>query len=140
MGVQAALDDFGTGYSSLGYLKQFPVRELKIDRSFIADLTLASRDRTIVGSTIALGHSLGLTVVAEGVEDLATLMLLRELGCDLIQGYQVARPMLATDLLQWLADRQPGSPSTSSLLERSATTSVPSGRIDGAVHTATTAS
>jgi EAL domain-containing protein (putative c-di-GMP-specific phosphodiesterase class I) len=140
MGVLASLDDFGTGYSSLAYLKQFPVRELKIDRSFVADMALLSRDRTIVTSTIALGHSLGLVVVAEGVEDLGTLHLLRELGCDLIQGYHVARPMPAADLVRWIADRQAGSPSTSTLLIRSATTSVPSGRIDGAVQTATTAS
>ncbi len=140
MGVLAALDDFGTGYSSLGYLKQFCVRELKIDRSFIADMARTARDRTIVGSTIALGHSLDLVVVAEGVEDPDTLELLRQLGCDLVQGYEVARPMLAADLIQWIADRQPGSPSTSSLLMRSATTSVPLGRIDGAVQTATTAS
>jgi predicted signal transduction protein with EAL and GGDEF domain len=136
MGVLAALDDFGTGYSSLGYLKQFPVRELKIDRSFIADMAVASRDRTIVHSTIALGHSLGLVVVAEGVEDLPTLQLLRELGCDLIQGYQVARPMPADQLVQWIAERQVGSPSTSTLPDRSATASVPSGRIDGAAQTA----
>jgi diguanylate cyclase (GGDEF)-like protein len=140
MGVQAALDDFGTGYSSLGYLKQFPVRELKIDRSFIADMARAARDRAIVGSTIALGHSLDLVVVAEGVEDRATLELLRELGCDLVQGFEVARPMPAADLIEWIADRQAGSPSTMSLLIRSATTSVPSGRIDGAVQTAWTAS
>jgi EAL domain-containing protein (putative c-di-GMP-specific phosphodiesterase class I) len=140
MGVLASLDDFGTGYSSLGYLKQFPVRELKIDRSFIADMALVERDRAIVSSTIALGHSLGLVVVAEGVEDLDTLRFLCELGCDLIQGYQVGRPMSAEELVRWIADRQTGSPSTSTLLWRSATTSVPSGRIDGAVQTATTAS
>jgi len=116
------------------------VRELKIDRSFIADISRTARDRTIVGSTIALGHSLDLRVVAEGVEDPDTLELLRQLGCDLVQGYEVARPMLAADLIQWIADRQPGSPSTSSLLMRSATTSMPLGRIDGAVQTATTAS
>ena len=79
-------------------------------------------------------------VVAEGVEDRATLELLRELGCDLVQGYEVARPMLAADLLEWIAECQAGSPSTMSLLIRSATTSVPSGRIDGAVQTAWTAS
>src|ERR1700736_942507 len=103
MGVLAALDDFGTGYSSLGYLKQFPVRELKIDRSFIADIALKPRDRTIVRSTIELGHSLGLMVVAEGVEDAATLTLLRELGCDLIQGYHTGMPMAASALVQWIA-------------------------------------
>jgi diguanylate cyclase (GGDEF)-like protein len=139
MGVPAALDDFGTGYSSLAYLKQFPVRELKIDRSFIADVALAERDRTIVGSTIALGHSLGLVVVAEGVEDRATHTVLRELGCDLIQGFQVGQPMHPRDLELWIAGRSadhPDSPSTSTVLARSTTASVPSGRIDGAVQTA----
>src|SRR3989442_12140290 len=75
-----------------------------------------ARDRAIVGSTIALGHSLGLVVVAEGVEDRATFELLRELGCDLIQGHVVARPMLAAELIEWIADRQAGSPTTMSLL------------------------
>src|SRR5260370_6315242 len=111
-----------------------------MDRSLIPDMAVTVRDRTIVGSTIALGHSMDLVVVAEGVENGATLELLRDLGCDLVQGYEVARPMPATDLMEWIAERQAGSPSTMSLLIRSATTSVPSGRIDGAVQTAWTAS
>jgi diguanylate cyclase (GGDEF)-like protein/PAS domain S-box-containing protein len=142
LGVRLALDDFGTGYSSLAYLKQFPVRELKIDRTFIADIALAERDRTIVGSTIALGHSLGLVVVAEGVEDPVTLNVLRELGCDLIQGFQVGQPMHPRDLVLWIAARradQTGSPSTSTVLARSTTATVPSGRIDGAAQSATPA-
>jgi EAL domain-containing protein (putative c-di-GMP-specific phosphodiesterase class I) len=102
IGVTASLDDFGTGYSSLGYLKQFPVHELKIDRSLVTDILLEPRDRTIVRSTIDLGHSLGLVVVAEGVEDADTLALLATLGCDVAQGYFLARPMTAPGLTHWL--------------------------------------
>jgi diguanylate cyclase (GGDEF)-like protein len=102
IGVTAALDDFGTGYSSLGYLKQFPVHELKIDRSLVTDIMLEPRDRTIVRSTIDLGHSLGLVVVAEGVEDADTLTLLDTLGCDVAQGYFLGRPMSAAGLADWL--------------------------------------
>jgi diguanylate cyclase (GGDEF)-like protein len=101
LGVVAALDDFGSGYSSLGYLKQFPVHELKIDRSLESDIVDQPRDRTIVRSTIDLGHSLGLVVVAEGVEDAATLTMLGDLGCDLAQGFFIARPMPATGLTNW---------------------------------------
>src|SRR6202011_5074773 len=87
LGVVASLDDFGSGYSSLGYLKQFPVYELKIDRSLVSDIVRESRDRSIFRSTVELGHSLGLVVVAEGVEDEATLTLLSALGCDFAQGF-----------------------------------------------------
>jgi diguanylate cyclase (GGDEF)-like protein len=104
IGVTAALDDFGTGYSSLGYLKQFPVHELKIDRSLVTDIMLEPRDRTIVRSTIDLGHSLGLVVVAEGVEDADTLTLLDRLGCDVAQGYFLGRPMSAAGLAEWLRE------------------------------------
>jgi len=104
LGVVAALDDFGSGYSSLGYLKQFPVQELKIDRSLVSDIVRAARDRTIVRSTIDLGHSLGLRVVAEGVEDEATLTLLSLYGCDLAQGFFLARPMPAAGLADWARD------------------------------------
>ena len=100
--MAAALDDFGSGYSSLGYLKQFPVHELKIDRSLVSDIMLEPRDRTIVRSTIDLGHSLGLVVVAEGVEDADTLTLLDALGCDVAQGYLLGRPMSADGLGEWL--------------------------------------
>src|SRR6202011_2123744 len=102
LGVVASLDDFGSGYSSLGYLKQFPVRELKIDRSLVSDIARNPRDRTIVSSTVDLGHSLGLVVVAEGVEDEATLTLLSTLGCDLAQGFLIARPMPALHLVEWM--------------------------------------
>jgi diguanylate cyclase (GGDEF)-like protein len=105
LGVVAALDDFGSGYSSLGYLKQFPVHELKIDRSLVTDIVRQPRDRTIVRSTVELGHSLGLIVVAEGVEDAATLSMLGALGCDLAQGYFIARPMPPASLTHWVRER-----------------------------------
>ena len=87
-----SIDDFGTGYSSLAYLKNLPVHELKIDRTFVAALTASERDRVIVDSTVALGGRLGLSVVAEGVEDQETLAELHRLGCRLAQGYLLGRP------------------------------------------------
>ena len=99
IGVRIAVDDFGTGYSSLSYLKHLPVDELKIDKSFITTLGSDARDLAIVRSTIELGHNLGLEVVAEGVEDQATWDRLVELGCDVIQGYHLSRPLPANELL-----------------------------------------
>lgn len=99
IGVTLSLDDFGTGYSSLSYLQQLPVREVKIDRSFITGLTTdPARSQVLVRSIINLGSSLGLRVVAEGVEDHTTLELLRDLGCHLVQGYVVSRPTSAEQL------------------------------------------
>jgi EAL domain-containing protein (putative c-di-GMP-specific phosphodiesterase class I) len=92
MGISLAVDDFGTGYSSLAYLRQLPVRELKIDRSFIQHLAVDDEDAAIVRATIELGHSLGLTVVAEGVEDARSLERLDELNCDALQGFLLCRP------------------------------------------------
>jgi EAL domain-containing protein (putative c-di-GMP-specific phosphodiesterase class I) len=100
MGLRIAIDDFGTGYSSLAYLRQLPVHELKIDRSFVRQMS--EGDAVIVRSTISLGHELGLTVVAEGVEDLATYERLGEFACDLIQGYLVSRPLPAVQLGIWM--------------------------------------
>jgi diguanylate cyclase (GGDEF)-like protein len=105
MGVQISIDDFGTGYSSMSYLKSLPVDELKIDRSFVSHMTASSPDAVIVRSTVDLGRNLGLRVVAEGVEDLATWDELKMLGCDAIQGYHVSRPLPPADLVLWL-DRQ----------------------------------
>jgi EAL domain-containing protein (putative c-di-GMP-specific phosphodiesterase class I) len=103
VGVRIAIDDFGTGYSSLGYLRRLPVDALKIDRSFVAGLTRDSASRSIVKATIELGHSLELSVIAEGVEDDAQLRALRELGCDRAQGYRISRPLPAEDVAGWLA-------------------------------------
>jgi len=102
MGVRIAIDDFGTGYSSLTYLKRLPVDEIKIDRSFVQDMVVDEDDRAIIRSTIMLGHDLGLTVVAEGMEDGVTWDLLADLGCDVAQGYFVARPMAPQQLIAWL--------------------------------------
>jgi diguanylate cyclase (GGDEF)-like protein/PAS domain S-box-containing protein len=98
MGVRIAIDDFGTGYSSLAYLKELPVDEVKVDRSFVKDMAASRRDACIVRSVIDLGHNLGLKVVAEGVEDDATLDLLRDWGCDLAQGFRLSPPISAAAL------------------------------------------
>jgi diguanylate cyclase len=98
MGVQLSLDDFGTGYSSLAHLKDLPIHELKIDRSFVTQMTRDPDDAVIVAATITLGKSLGMRVVAEGVEDLDTWEELVRLGCDAAQGYHIGRPMSAADL------------------------------------------
>jgi diguanylate cyclase (GGDEF)-like protein/PAS domain S-box-containing protein len=102
MGETLSIDDFGTGYSSLAYLQRLPVDELKIDKSFVTGLSIAGDDAVIVRSTIELAHSLGLTVVAEGVEDETTKELLIRYGCDRAQGYFFARPCSADDFMAWL--------------------------------------
>jgi EAL domain-containing protein (putative c-di-GMP-specific phosphodiesterase class I) len=103
LGVKVSLDDFGTGYSSLSYLKSLPIDELKIDRSFVRHVAEAgSRDTILVRATVELAHQLGLTVVAEGVEDAETQHLLGELECDVAQGFHFARPMPAAELGTWL--------------------------------------
>ena len=106
LGARVSIDDFGTGYSSLAYLTTLPVDELKIDRSFVLGMQGSAKDATIVRSTVSLGHDLGLSVVAEGVEDDATWDRLRAFGCDLIQGYVVARPLFPAALAEWLDDAQ----------------------------------
>ena len=105
MGVRLAVDDFGTGYSSMAYLKNLPIHELKIDRSFIKHLTRDHDDAVIVKSAVDLGHDLGLTVVAEGVEDEGTMGALKSLGIDAAQGFHLGRPMPEEDLWQWYWER-----------------------------------
>jgi diguanylate cyclase (GGDEF)-like protein len=104
LGVTLAIDDFGTGYSSLAYLKQLPVSELKIDRSFVVGMATDSDDAVIVHSTIDLGQKFGLEVVAEGVESRRVWQLLERLGCDLAQGSYVCPPLPADQLTPWLYD------------------------------------
>jgi EAL domain-containing protein (putative c-di-GMP-specific phosphodiesterase class I) len=112
-GVGVSIDDFGVGLSSLAYLKQIRGEELKIDRSLAAQVDRNPRDALIVRSTIELAHGLGLKVTAEGVETEACLAALSEMGCDLVQGYVIARPMplgeLMTHLVEVGGGRQQGS-------------------------------
>ena len=108
MGIRVAIDDFGTGHSSLAYLKRLAVDEVKIDRSFVRDITVDDTDRLIVASTVNLAHGLGLRVVAEGVEDRITAALLAELGCDQAQGFHVSPPLRGDEVLTWAAAHSPG--------------------------------
>jgi diguanylate cyclase (GGDEF)-like protein len=105
LGVKTSIDDFGTGYSSMAYLKLLPVDELKIDRSFIQDMATDPKNSMLVQSTIDLGHNLGLAVVAEGIEDQATLTALHALGCDVAQGYLFARPLTPDALITLMQTR-----------------------------------
>ncbi|MGI8711586.1 MAG: putative bifunctional diguanylate cyclase/phosphodiesterase, partial [Solirubrobacteraceae bacterium] len=104
LGVRMSVDDFGTGYSSLANLRRLPIDELKIDRSFVSPMLQDESDLIIVRSTINLAHDLGLRIIAEGVEDAATLERLATLGCDLAQGYHLSRPMAATAFSAWLEE------------------------------------
>jgi diguanylate cyclase (GGDEF)-like protein/PAS domain S-box-containing protein len=102
-GVRLAIDDFGAGFTSLSHLAQLPLHEIKLDRSFVVDLLTNDGDRAIVRSLLTLAHDLGLKVVAEGVESWDVLDELRDLGCDLVQGYLFARALPAAELSRWLA-------------------------------------
>jgi EAL domain-containing protein (putative c-di-GMP-specific phosphodiesterase class I) len=105
VGVTLALDDFGTGYSSLSYLKRFPIDTLKIDRSFVRDLTTDADDASIVSAVISMGKSLHMRVVAEGVETREQLAFLQEQGCPEGQGYYFSKPVVAGELTQLLGRR-----------------------------------
>src|SRR5437667_10633212 len=97
--------DYGNGDASLSYRKQLRLQELKIDRAFVTNIQRRERDLAIVRATVELAHQLGMTVVAEGVEDMATLETLDGIGCDGAQGYAIARPMRAEELTEWLECR-----------------------------------
>ena len=105
LGLHVSIDDFGTGFSSLSYLKRLPVDKLKIDQSFIKDLTTDPGDAAIVTSMITLAHNLDLTVIAEGVENTEQLGFLRAERCDEVQGYLVSKPMPADSFSDWINDR-----------------------------------
>ena len=107
IGVGLSIDDFGTGYSSLSHLKQVPIDEIKIDRSFVMGMNEDENDFMIVRATVELGQNLGLRVVAEGVEDRETFDRLADFGCDEAQGYYIARPMPAEEFGHWLSARSP---------------------------------
>jgi len=106
MGIHLALDDFGTGYSSLSYLKRFPIDSLKIDRSFVRDVTTNPDDATIAQTVIAMAHNLRMLAIAEGVETLEQLTFLRSHGCDQMQGYYFSRPLTVEAFAQLLADNR----------------------------------
>jgi len=103
-GIRMSIDDFGTGYSSLNYLKKFQVYKLKIDQSFIRDITQNPEDRVIVNTIINMAHNLNLITIAEGVETIQQLTLLRESGCDEIQGYYFSRPLPALEFELYVRD------------------------------------
>ncbi len=107
LGINLTIDDFGTGYSSLTYLKRFPVHKLKVDRSFVKNLTTDPDDAAITEAVIKLGHSLNLKVIAEGIESEEQLAYLRSMGCEEFQGYHFCRPLPADDFARWVTAQSP---------------------------------
>ena len=99
MGITISIDDFGTGYSSLSYIKQLPVEEIKIDKSFVMEMIQDENDAVIVKATIDLAHNLGLKIVAEGVKDQETWDRLRSLNCDIAQGFFISQPITAEEFI-----------------------------------------
>jgi EAL domain-containing protein (putative c-di-GMP-specific phosphodiesterase class I) len=109
-GIHLSIDDFGTGYSSLGYLRKLPVEELKIDASLVMDVEHSADARAVVDAAVKLAHALGLTVVAEGIENERQQDIMTQLGCDELQGFLFAKPMTARALLLWATDDRKGQP------------------------------
>jgi EAL domain-containing protein (putative c-di-GMP-specific phosphodiesterase class I) len=107
MGIEVMIDDFGIGYSSLNYLKRFPLRTIKVDQSFIHDVATSPDDAAITRAIVAMAHSLGLSVVAEGVETAAQLALVRKFRCDQAQGFLLSRPVPASAVPALLAKSHP---------------------------------
>jgi predicted signal transduction protein with EAL and GGDEF domain len=107
VGITVAIDDFGVGYSSLSYLKDFPIDQLKMDRTFVQNLPHSSNDAKIARHIVDMAHSLGLTVIAEGVENQQQLQFLKEIGCDEVQGYLLSRPVPAEDFERLLLQAVP---------------------------------
>jgi EAL domain-containing protein (putative c-di-GMP-specific phosphodiesterase class I) len=103
LGARVSIDDFGTGYSSLSYLKHLPIDSIKIDRCFIHDMIDDGRDAAIVSAIVAVGHSLGLSVIAEGVESAEQVVRLKALGCDAVQGFYYQRPVSGAQIAAFLA-------------------------------------
>ena len=106
LGVNIAIDDFGTGYSSLSHLKRFPINHLKVDREFTQQLPSNLRDVAITRSMIKMAHELGITVIAEGIEQQDQLKFLVDANCDFGQGYYLAEPMASNEFKQWLRHYQ----------------------------------
>ena len=106
-GIYISVDDFGTGYSSLSYLKRFPIDRLKIDQSFVRDLEKDQDDRAIASAVITMGHSLGIRVIAEGIETIEQMQILQQMNCDEGQGYYLGRPMPAEEITKLIAEQSP---------------------------------
>src|SRR5690606_16457168 len=106
-GVHLSIDDLGTGFSSLLRLVRLPFSELKVDKSFVISAARSSESRQVIKAIVGLGQSLDMQTTAEGVEDAETLRFLEEIGCNLAQGYFIARPMTGNDAMQWVASFRP---------------------------------
>ena len=106
MGIDLSIDDFGTGYSSLSYLKRFPINILKIDRAFIKDILVNSEDEALTCAILSIAESLGLKVVAEGVENIAQYELLSKHKCQFVQGYLFSKPLVNKEFVEYIADNR----------------------------------